>query len=111
MKRWWIYLILVFSFAVVAQQVAEQQDESEPAAEQVATDTTENGDETGTGADTDDPAGEQDDNEAGLAGIEGDIPEPDPDMEATEVADEVDLEFEPDEEISEDYPVPLPSDI
>jgi hypothetical protein len=34
------------------------------------------------------------------------VVEPDPDFEAT--ADE---EFDPDDEISEDYPVPLPSDI
>ena len=114
MKRVVIYLILMLSFAVFAQQMAEQSDEAEPVAEQ----NPENSDNSSS----DDPAAGEDDesseNQTADDLIAGD---PDPEEEgemdagvepeATEVADEVEIEFEPDEEISEDYPVPLPSDI
>lgn len=103
MKRMVLYLLLGISLVVLAQQQFEWA--QEPAA----------------------PSGQAED---GAADNEGDAAAPEADPEAQgvleddpgpvaeteeaaedEEASQVDLDFEPDEEISEDYPVPLPSDI
>jgi hypothetical protein len=114
MKRILIYLLLVVSMAVVAQQVIEKAEEKRESSELAQ-------------APEDQAAGQEegDENEDGLDSSEGDAglvdglaDNPDPslpddaaDLDATEVLADVETEFEPEEEISEDYPVPLPSDI
>jgi hypothetical protein len=109
MKRKWIYLALLASVAVFAQQQATD-DEDPSAPEEIAETASPQGDGD---IDSGDPENQDELNEDGLA-IDPEVLEPPeedeiPDPEA-ELADP-ETDFEPDEEISEDYPVPLPSDI
>jgi len=107
MKRLLIYLALIFSVAVFAQQQADTGDEpgteSGDDAEEVSvfTDT-----ETPEQADSlDDALPEADDP------VDENENEDEDEAAPTEVGDVVETECDPDEEISEDYPIPLPSDI
>jgi len=85
---------LLLSLAVVAQETPEAGEEGVPEAGQAAED-------------------------AGQAGQEPSAEAPEPDAEALAEAaaaaggqlGDVDEEFTPEDEISEDYPVPLPADI
>lgn len=115
MRRLWIYLFLVAALAVFAQQQLAPPDEPQ-AAEQPA---------TGQGAEPGDAGGDAEGQAgavSGAPGADGDAGEMAADESPVQVeegddqaededAAEADMEFEPDEEISEDYPVPLPSDI
>ncbi|NNE06531.1 MAG: hypothetical protein HKO64_11720 [Xanthomonadales bacterium] len=119
MNRPLIIMLFLLGGTVVAQQLALQ---DTPVTEDAAAEAAQSGDENpvteeqgdaGQGG-TDDPgqegASEPPDDAAGEnsdGGPEADIPEPDESQLTTEIEDE----FEPTEEISEDYPVPLPSDI
>lgn len=108
MKRILFFLLLGASLAVVAQQVFLQPQKDPPVAEE----TTEGVAGTDEPADGDEAAGEDADAAAEEQQATADTALEAPAEQAEdEAADEVDMEFEPDEEISEDYPVPLPSDI
>jgi Ni/Co efflux regulator RcnB len=87
MKRLLLYLLLAMSAGIYAQQQDADEDQAASAAEQAAGDVP-----------------------ADRAEVPEDQEEPEQAGEAdTDVPDEQD--FNPEEEISEDYPVPLPSDI
>lgn len=95
MKRLLIYLTLVFSVAVFAQQQSATDEEPGDESEQLSAI-----------------------NDGGAKRVVEADPDPVPPLsdpldeeENTEVSDDAEKEFKPDEEISEDYPVPLPSDI
>ncbi len=120
MKRILIYLLLVISMAVFAQQQSDSTNDAEAQTEQPAA-----GEKAreGEGEDTGgEKAGAESPGEADASLIAQDDPDQvltdggdeehqDEETEATVVIDPDESEFEPDEEISEDYPVPLPSDI
>ena len=117
MKRMLIYLLLVISMAVFAQQQSDSLNDAEAQTEQPdAGEEAREGEDTGgekAGVDSPDEADAtviaQDEPEQAL--IDSGDEEMGEETEATEVIDPDESEFEPDEEISEDYPVPLPSDI
>lgn len=114
MKRMVLYLLLGTSLVVLAQQQFEWAQEPEAPAGQA---------EDGTAADEGDAATPDADPEAeaaagdpaatagGPAGDDSGAVAENQAAAEDEKPSEVDLDFEPDEEISEDYPVPLPSDI
>ena len=116
MKRKLLCLLLVISVAVVAQQVADNNtnegDEGQAQAEQPA-ETVEPGEE-----DSMESSDALEDSESGDGALmqieipadtvsngENDV------LDASGEAQPDDSDFKPDDEISEDYPVPLPSDI
>ncbi len=120
MKRIFLYLLMAISVAVFAQQQASDDadsvDETQAPAEQPAAtekDSEENAPDgsgkTGKGNEEliqNEPIAENgQDNKDGPIQASG---ESDPDYTNF---DPDDTDFDPDEEISEDYPVPLPSDI
>jgi predicted lipid-binding transport protein (Tim44 family) len=111
MKRMVLYLLLGTSLVVLAQQQFERAQESAAPAGQA---------EDGAAANEGDAAAPEADPESDpesdpeAQGAPADDPGPVAETEAAaedEEASQADLDFEPDEEISEDYPVPLPSDI
>ena len=107
MKRMVLYLLLGISLAVLAQQQFEWAPEPAAPAGQA---------EDGAAANEGDAAAPEADPESDpeAQGAPADDPGPVAETEAAaedEEASQADLDFEPDEEISEDYPVPLPSDI
>lgn len=110
MKRMILYLLLGTSLVVLAHQQFEWAQEPAAPAGQA---------EDGAAADEGEAATPEADPEAEAgagdpAAAAGDDPGAVAENQAAaedEEAGEVDLDFEPDEEISEDYPVPLPSDI
>jgi hypothetical protein len=119
MKRLSIYLLLVFSMAVVAQQVVEQAEEPDPVAEQTGEAVPDDGSDPPEAGDEGDapgiPGELADETESGSTSQAEDeqAVEP-PDAEDSEEGEDPgpdEGEFTPEEEISEDYPVPLPSDI
>ena len=116
MKRLLIYLFLVVSIAVYAQKQAEDANEDagseKPVIEQPDTSgddgTPESQDASSTAAEGSEDVDEQSTElPGGTSADQPDGGELEPENES--VPSEED--FEPDEEISEDYPVPLPSDI
>ncbi|MFT5140262.1 MAG: hypothetical protein ACI9H8_000570 [Lysobacterales bacterium] len=117
MKRISIYLLLLLSMAVIAQQVTDSAEDAEQESEEVvavqdAELTDESVDEQGTADDPDAAVIAETTksiNESENEPLSDGTDEEKTDL--TEVIDPDESEFEPDEEISEDYPVPLPSDI
>ena len=122
MKRLFIYLLVVGSITVFAQQMASEMageaSGEEPGKEQPANPGQDNADgspqepgaaDEGNGEDmAERPADEQPSEKPGSSsagGSDDQAPKPGDDDGPS------DEDFEPDEEISEDYPVPLPSDI
>jgi hypothetical protein len=115
LKRLLIYLFLVVSIAVYAQKQAEDADASKgkPVTEQP-----EASGEDSAAESPDEPApaveGGEDDLNEQPAELPGETGADQSDSETVEPVDDSEPsveDFEPDEEISEDYPVPLPSDI
>lgn len=116
MKKILVYLVLLASFAVLAQlQLSSLQDpavsgsgQSDEPAASVADEAS--GAEAATDGDADEAAPQD-----GLSGDQA-SPESQASAATAEAAadldqEQLDSDFEPTEEISEDYPVPLPSDI
>lgn len=114
MKRMVLYLLLGTSLVVLAQQQFERaQEPAAPAGQAEDGSAANEGDAAAPEADPEAQGAVED--QAAAAG-EPAADDPGPVAENQEAAEdekagEVDLDFEPDEEISEDYPVPLPSDI
>lgn len=114
MKRMVLYLLLGTSLVVLAQQQFERAEEpAAPAGQAEDGAAASEGDAADPEADPETQSAAED--QAATAGEPG-VDSPGPVAEnqkaaEDEEASEVDLDFEPEEEISEDYPVPLPSDI
>ena len=124
MKRMLLYLLVVFSLTVYAQQQSDNGETVEPRTAQPAEpckDIDDDSQDTSGGArsgdETEIPAEQRSD-----PCKDNEIERQDPlDMTAADVKEETneapeesnpnDADFKPSEEISEDYPVPLPSDI
>lgn len=111
MKKPLIIMLFLLGGTVVAQQLAWQDN---PAPEAPGAEAAQPGNASADDVEedaVDSAEGEGDD--AGAAkgedatGGDSDIPE----VDESELTTEIEDEFEPTEEISEDYPVPLPSDI
>ena len=81
MKTVLLYLLMSFSGPVMAQQAAGEDEPTEP------------------------------DTEQSIEVVQIDEDESVQDEDESEIEEPSDIDFKPDEEISEDYPVPLPSDI
>ncbi len=103
MKRLLIYLALIFSVAVFAQQQADTGDEP-------GTESGDDAEEVSVFTDTETPE-QADSLDDALPEADDPVDENEDEAAPTEVGDVVETEFDPDEEISEDYPIPLPSDI
>ena len=107
MKKRILIIMLLAAFAVSAQQLAWQQQGDEPVPEQPGEDSPAGQVQPGTD-DSETPV--QADDEPTPATPAADGPEGGV-AEGVEDSEEIDESFTPDEEISEDYPVPLPADI
>lgn len=107
-----IIMLFLLGGTVVAQQLAWQA-EPDPAPPAAGAAQHEDGETGEPDAGNPDNAAEGEGIEAVIAedveagGGDSDIPE----VDESELTTEIEDEFEPTEEISEDYPVPLPSDI
>ncbi len=99
MKRILIYLLLVVSMAVFAQQQTESPQTENTEAKQAVTDEQQ--------AESEAPVSDVADDGAEISSQEAEEAY----LDLDEVIDPDETPFEPEEEISEDYPIPLPSDI
>lgn len=111
MKKPLIIMLFLLGGTVVAQQLAWQDNPvpETPGAEESQPENTSASDTEEGAVESADAEGEESgaaENEDDTGG-ESDIPE----VDESELTTEIEDEFEPTEEISEDYPVPLPSDI
>jgi hypothetical protein len=122
MKRIVIYLMLVLSVAVFAQQQSDTSEEEPSVSDQADEQVVDNVEgDAGQGPEDEDPPNEDAPSDVELL-IEDELDDEFGDEEVyaeeiidEEIGDEVldadEADILPDEEISEDYPVPLPSDI